>query len=202
MRVLVIASLLLLGGCFERDPIPLPTQTVTPGEAYLEDAVDPDTRDVYDLLRANFTELNGSLVLSVELRDVYSPVPRLVNVFDVVVGGTRTTFIARTVPDPSKPAPSIDYELARIEEGQDKFLGSICGIHGMAEKPPRIMFDLPHDLTGLQAGGTLAKLHIEVHNFEDETLYDSGDAEKSLAVKGGPNPHGMCPLIAERGQQQ
>lgn len=200
MRVLVIASLLLLAGC-GKPPIPLPTETLAPGDSYLTDAADPDLDDVYDLLQANFTELNGSLVLSVELRDVYSPIPRLVNVFDVVVDGTRTTFIARTVPDPSKPAPSIDYELARIEDGQDTVLGSICGIHGMAEKPPRIMFDLPHNWTGLEAGGTLAKLHIEVHNFEDETLYDSGDAEKSLAVKGGPNPHGTCPLIAERGQQ-
>jgi len=202
MRVLVLASLVLLAGCFKPYPLPVPTETVTPGESYLVDAVDPDTRDVYDLLRANFTELNGSLVLSVELRDVYSPVPRLVNVFDVVIGETRTTYIARTVPDASRPAPSINYELVRVENGQDNVLGPICGIHGMAEKPPRVMFDLPHNLTGLEAGGSLVRLHIEVHNFEDDTLYDSGDAEKTLAVKGGPNPHDTCPLIAERGAQQ
>ena len=202
MRVLAIVIVTLLAGCSKDDPIPLPTETFVPGDAYFDDPVDEDVDAVYDLLRANFTELNGSLVLSIELRDVYSPVPRLVNVFDVVVGEQRTTFIARTIPDTSRPAPSISYELVRVEGGSETILGRICGIHGMAEKPPRVMFDLPHNMTGLEGGGSLVRLHTEVHNFEDETLYDSADAEKGYAVKGGPNPYDTCPLIAERGQQQ
>jgi hypothetical protein len=201
MRGVVLLSLFLLAGCFDPPTPPLPTTSVVAGQEYLHDTVDEDVRDVYDLVRANFTELNGSVVLSVELRDVYNPVPRLVNVFDVVIDGERRTLYARTIPDMSRPAPHINYELGSIEDGTEKPIGNICGIHGSAETPPRVMFDLPHNMTGLEDGGTLVRLHIEVHDFETETLYDSGDAEKSFAVKGGPNPHETCPLVAERARQ-
>ena len=202
MRVAILFALFLLAGCFKPSEPPLPSQTVVAGQEYLNDPIDQETRDVYDLVRANFTELNGSVVLSVELRDVHSPIPRLVNVFDVVTEGGRRTYYARTIADLNRPAPHINYELGRIEDGKEERIGNICGIHGAAETPPRILFDLPHNLTGLEDGGTLVRLHIEVHDFETETLYDAGDAEKSLAIRGGPNPHGdTCPLVAERAKQ-
>lgn len=202
MRVLVVAALFLLVGCAKPDPEPpLPTETVVGEDTFLEDPLDEDVQGIYDLRRATFKELNGSLVLSIEMRDVGSQIPRLVNVFDILVEGQRDTYYVATVPDPNRPPSYIAYELGHIVEGRQEPIGRVCGIHGEAETPPRIIYDLPHKMTGLEEGGSIVRLHVEVHNFEDETLYDAGDAEKSFAVRGGPNPHDTCALFAERANQ-
>jgi hypothetical protein len=201
MRVLVLALLLATAGCFKPADPPTPTQTVAPGNAFLVDPVDPELKAVYDLLDANFTELNGSVVLSVHMRDVFNEVPRVLNVFDVIAEGERRSYFARIIPDLNRPPPHINYELGRLVDGREEVLGTICGIHGAAEKPPRILFDLPHDMTGLVGGGSIVRLHIEVRSFQEERLLDVGDAEKTFPVRGGNNPHETCALVAERPQR-
>lgn len=203
MRVAVVLTLFLLAGCFKDPGPPAPTDTVVPGDSYLMDPEEPEIQEEYDLLRADFRELNGSVVLAVGLRDVdvHEGLPRLTAFFDVEQEGRRS-YVVRTVPDPSRGGTQIRYDLARLADGNEETIGSLCAVAQSAKEPYEIQVDLLHNMTGLEAGGAIVSLRVDVGDFESEEIFDSAQAQRQYDVKGGPNPHGeTCPLVAERAQQ-
>lgn len=198
IRALAIVVLFLVVGCVRPPAEPTPTDTLSPGEHYVTDPKEMELEAVYDLLRADFRELNGSVVLELEFRDVYSPIPKLLAVFAVEANETSYTYFARSAPDLSRPPPHVKWEMGRLEDGEEKIFGEICTFSQSTNEPYLRQLDLPNNWTDLLEGGQITRLHVDVRDFENDTLHDTAEAAKVLDVRGGANPHDTCPLIAER----
>jgi hypothetical protein len=197
MRVFPLAVLVVLvAGCGSPDVGP--TTTLSPGEHFLVDAVDPGLDAVYDLLSGDFRELNGSVVLELGFRDVYSPVPRLLAVFSVEANESSHSYFARSVADSTKAAPYVRWEMGRLEGGRMEPMGEICTYHRATNEPHVSMLDLPNNWTDLEGGGRITALHVDVGSFEDNATLDTGDSHRTVTLRGGRNPYTTCPLIAER----
>lgn len=195
----LLLALVALAGCGGSGPGP--TTSPAGGEHYLVDSTDPDTGADYDLLAADFRELNGSVVLDLEFRDVNKTVPRVLAVLSVEANETSRSYFVRSAADLDRPAPHVKWEMGRVEGESETVLGEICAFHRSTEAPYVRRLDLPHNWTDLTGGGQITRLHVEIRSFDPDDgdrVFDVGDASKTFYVRGGPNPHGTCPLLAER----
>lgn len=167
--------------------------------AYLADDVG-DAPPNLDIVRANFTELNGSLVVRVELQNYNASVPLLVARLTTDTG----TFGARLVPDPTKPTPPrVRAEVARVDADPAEQPRSACWLpsypaNPRASGPWLILLEWTHDLTALEGGGEVRALELSAVN-EDGVVQDRASATGRFAVHGGANPYAPdCPLNHER----
>lgn len=196
MRPFLPALALVLAGCYG------PLTPPPPVGDFLTDPVDPELEPAYDLVAARFKELNGSVVLTLEFREFSDGsgqrvLPQFVARFEVVAEEERLAFFTRNEPAMDKPAPHLRWVMGRVDDGQYVVLHEVCAVVETTQAPWLIQVDLLHNETGLGGGGTIRGLQVETSDFENRSK-DVGQSEREFPVRGGPNPHDTCPLVAER----
>ncbi|HLE46664.1 MAG TPA: hypothetical protein VI818_00065 [Candidatus Thermoplasmatota archaeon] len=201
-RVAAILLAALLSGCF-RGPEPglVPPDKTAP---YATDREDAAYDGPYDLLDVYVEELNGSVVVMMQFRNFTAAdgnltLPKVEARIDVEREGRRT-YYAGNEANLSKPAPHLSWVMGRWTSGERQELAEICTENTVyAPEPPYfIRLEFEHVHTGLSTGrGVLHGLHVETSDFEG-TAYDTLDATSRRDLRGGPNPHDTCPLVAER----
>jgi len=201
MRIaLAVALFIALAGCSHAAKLPGPST-----EPYLVDPSDPGLDGPYDILETYVQELNGSFVVTVTFRNFRAQdgnltLPHVEIRVDLERDGRRGWFYAENQPDFTKAAPHVKYVMGRWDAGQYDELVDICAEHTVSapEPPYLVRMEFPNENTTLADGpATLHAIHVESADFEG-THYDSADLAKKLGLRGGPNPHDTCPLVAER----
>lgn len=203
MRTLGTASavlLLLLPGCA--------STAGPPPSTYLVDARG-DASPRYDIVRANFTELNGSLVLWIEMDNYAAGLPLLEARARAETPGGATEMYAWIQPDPGKTsAPQVRVEVGRVLHGAFAPGHETCWIpsHPIQADDPGpwyILIDLLHNMTGFADGTTVRDLRLRTTD-PNGTLQDEAKHRGSFRVEGRPNPYvdlrppqAWCPLLHE-----
>lgn len=196
MRSFLPALALVLAGCYG------PLTPPPPMGDFLTDPVDPEFEPAYDLIAARFKELNGSVVLTLEFREFSDGsgqrvLPQFVARFEVVAEEGGLAYFTRNEPALDKPAPHLRWVMGRVEDGQYIVLHEVCAVVETTQKPWQIQVDLLHNETGLVGGGTIRGLEVDTSDFENHSK-DAAESDQEFRVRGGPNPHDICPLVAER----
>ena len=192
---LALVSLILLAGCNYTQEVPLPGR-------YLTDD-DGDAEPRFDILAANFTELNGSLVLRLTIKNYAEGMP----LFDAVVSTTSGDHFARVVYDPTRSGNlKAKAESGRWDGGQAVDVYEACWLPNFPTDPEDpgpwwIFVELLHDRTGLADGGSVTGLSVQTHDIEGPTE-DEAVHEEEMPVRGGENAYAdrdpPCPLFHER----
>jgi hypothetical protein len=139
----------------------------------------------------NFTSRNGDHVF-----------PQIEARATIEGSGASRVYYARDEPDLRKPAPSLRWAMGRLAGEEHQFIGEICTESGiLGPRPPWfIRFELLNNQTDMSASsGIITRLDIRTSDFENHA-YDMASADGSAVLRGGPNPHDTCPLVAERSQ--
>jgi hypothetical protein len=187
-RAALLAILLLLAGCGSK-----PAPTVP--DVYLVDA-SGDAAARYDIVRANFTELNGSLALRIEIRNYAEGLPLV----DARIGTSLGDYYARLVIEPTR----VRAEQGRWvgDERRDPIEG--CWFRSLPTNPDSpgpwwIFLEFLHNRTGFESGGGTVRSLTMVTMDENGTQQDSAEHLGEFRVRGGPNPYAPdCPMNNER----
>lgn len=184
-----LVTTLFIAGCGSQ-PIP------EAPSAYLEDAVG-DAEPRYDIVRANLTEFNGSLVLRLEIRNYAKGLP----LFDARIDTSLGEFYARLLLEPSGERPEQGRWIGddRVETIEPCWIPSFPTDEN-SPGPWLIFIEFLNNRTGFDRGpgGTIRSLSVETMDANG-TVRDTAVHESEFRVGGGPNPYGeSCPLIEER----
>lgn len=196
-----ILVLLLVSGCARAPP-------AAQVEDYLVDAQD-DAPPRFDILRANFTELNGSLVLWVQIQNYAEGLPLLEARMHARTAAGAGEVYARIVRDPEKRTlPQVATHVGRMEDGTFGPGTETCMIPSMpvdrqGAGPWYVLVDLLHNMTGFDHGAKVSDLRLRALDANG-TVRDEASHTQTFAVRGGPNPYAeyrppryWCPLANE-----
>lgn len=188
-RALVLVVLLLLPGCMKPKVAP---------EHFLVDGPEPDAEPFADLLWADFRELNGSVVLSLEFENMSGRIPEFTARFGIERDGRTAVWFLRTQANLSKPPSYVEYVVGRVEDNRYVVVDQVCATTEITRGPWVIQMEAEHRITGLSDGpGRIEGLSVQTGDFEG-TAIDFAETSSVLQLRGGPNPHEGCPLHAER----
>lgn len=199
-RIGALLAAALLAGCSHQRVGPPPPSR----GPYLVDAEDAAFDGPYDILEAFVEELNGSLVVMINFRNFTAKdgnltLPKVEARVELEREGRRW-FYAGNKANLSKPAPHLSWVMGRWNVDAHEEIAEICTENTVrAPEPPYfIRLELLHEYTGFETGrGTLHGLVVESADFEGAS-YDVAESRSAVAIRGGPNPHDTCPLVAER----
>lgn len=200
MNRLVAVLLLVLptAGCAQAPP---------PPERYLVDA-ENEAPARYDIVRANFTELNGSLVLWIELRNFAEGLPLLEARIPAKDGATHAEVYVRLRADPGRRTlPQATAEVGRMMGDAYGTPNETCWIPSQPadprERPWFLVFDLLHNMTGFDGGATITSLRLSTSDPNGSQM-DEASHDERFHVEGRANPYAengppasWCPLLNE-----
>lgn len=162
-----------------------------------------DAAPRFDLLRANLTELPGSLALAVEVANFAEGLP----FFEARLEHSAGVHYARLVPDPTRAqAPQARAETGRWADGQRLDASDACWFPSFPGRangagPWLLVVELLHNRTGLASGDHVLALGISMMN-ETGVVQDEGSHRGAFRVGGGSNPYLSrvpdCPLFQHR----
>ena len=204
-RAGAFALLVLLSGCGTKpDPSPETGSTEPPPNGYLlDDRGDAAPR--FDIVRANLTEMNGSLVVWVEIKNFAEGLPLVEARLEASTG----LQYVRIVPDPNRTqTPKVRAEGGRVDGESRTDAYEACWIpsfptNAASPEPWWIFLELLHNRTGLSAGGRVESMSITTRDL-NATQHDHANHVGPFQVEGRPNPYEAsnpsCPLYYDRGR--
>lgn len=204
MRRLLTPALLLgalLSGCTKP-----PTELIP--FAFSDPAGDAPAR--FDIRAINFTELNGSLVLRVDLDNFAEGLPFVEARLEASTDEGRVESYAQLAGNPAKRTlPQVSAYVGRIVRGEHQVAGETCYLPSFptdpqGEGPWFILVDLLHNMTGFEQGAKVRSVQIWTAAGLDQPPQDEARSDQDFSVRGGSNPHAeeapedtACPLFYE-----
>lgn len=197
----LLAFIVLVAACVKAPPVP----TDSPISSNPETSGDAPAR--FDILFADLRELNGSIVVRIQIRNYADGLP----LTEARLTTDSGTFFTRLVEDPARPStPKVRAETGiyvadRHEDSVPACWFPSFPLNPQSSGPWWIFLEVPHNRTSLADGGVIHRLAVMTRD-ENATLRDEAVTLQSFPVRGGANPYTdrdpPCPLHHERADVQ
>jgi hypothetical protein len=200
----LVVLALALAGCNGESPSISPSAGppgAAGGTVFIQDA-HADAATHYDVWNVTLLHLNGSVVLMIQIDNLSISSGGVVPLYNVSIDATAAdgrslSLWAASVPDPSRAAPHLRYDMGLQGVGRWEVCQALStGV------PGRILHELPNRLSGLEGGGTVHAVSLETRDGQG-TRHDEAAAEGLWTAPGGPNPYAgddpdaNCPLFRD-----